>query len=133
MLRSLYCLVTTVLLASCRVWHARAEDYWANTVERTKTRTELQWDWGHTYSGVAIDGQPMTTVLSSLLSNYRFTLPVVQLERGISYRGSSSRLRHAVGRLLTGHSVHVGLIGGRQGTGVCFFAAGNLLSRSLHI
>ncbi|GIL55251.1 hypothetical protein Vafri_10837 [Volvox africanus] len=103
---------TIILSFNPPSWYAHADEVWKNEPERTRVRTELQWDWGHTYSGVAIDSQPLNRLLSSILNTYRFTLPVLQLERAISYRGSSSRLRHVVGRMLNGDNVQVGVIGG---------------------
>ncbi|GFR42716.1 hypothetical protein Agub_g3640 [Astrephomene gubernaculifera] len=69
-------------------------------MERTKNRPELEWDWGHTWSTVEINKQPVSMLLSSVLGNYRFTLPRDQLHRGTAYVGSSSRLRRLVRDLI---------------------------------
>ncbi|KAG2431193.1 hypothetical protein HXX76_009721 [Chlamydomonas incerta] len=83
-----------------------------NYKERTKERPEMQWDWGHAFSGIEVNKQPASQVLGPVLAAHRFTLPVTQLARAVSYGGSGTRLRHVVGRLLAGREVRVGVVGG---------------------
>ncbi|GFR42868.1 hypothetical protein Agub_g3859, partial [Astrephomene gubernaculifera] len=78
---------------------------------RTRLRPELNWDWGHHYTRVSVDNQRVSSVLSHVL-NYNFTLPRIQLERGLTYLGSACRLRRVVRDLLMGRDVKIGVVGG---------------------
>ncbi|KXZ51884.1 hypothetical protein GPECTOR_11g319 [Gonium pectorale] len=74
--------------------HSLSESWMGqNWVQRTKARPELEWDWGHTWSTVEVDRQPVSQLLQGVLGSYRFTLPRSQLQRGTAYVGASSRLR----------------------------------------
>ncbi|KAG2434505.1 hypothetical protein HYH02_012172 [Chlamydomonas schloesseri] len=85
-------------------------------MNRTRNRPELGWDWGHTWSTVEVNRQPVSTLLSSVFGGYRFTLPKLQLQRGTAYVGAASRLRRLVKELLLPHSqktnFKVAVIGG---------------------
>ena len=59
-----------------------------------------------------VNKQPVSHVLGPVLASHRFTLPLTQLARAVSYAGSGTRLRHVVGRLLAGREVKVGVVGG---------------------
>ncbi|KAG2496419.1 hypothetical protein HYH03_005645 [Edaphochlamys debaryana] len=67
---------------------------------RTQNRPELDWDWGHTWSDVEVRKRSVSSLLSSLFNNYKFTLPKQQLLRGTGYLGASARLRKVVRELL---------------------------------
>ena len=55
----------------------------------------------------------MSNLLGSVVNNYKFSLPELQLRRGAVYTGANSRLRRVVRDLLTGRRpVRVGVVGG---------------------
>ncbi|GLI64554.1 hypothetical protein VaNZ11_007873 [Volvox africanus] len=83
---------------------------------RTRVNNELDWDWDRTWSGMSINNQPVSAILSHVLGNYKFTLPRIQIQRGQAYLGSSTRLRRVVRQLMRNTSpakpVKIGVIGG---------------------
>ncbi|GFR48090.1 hypothetical protein Agub_g9777 [Astrephomene gubernaculifera] len=83
--------------------------------ERTRVRPELDWDWGRTWSSMSINNQPVTSILSTVLGTYKFTLPRLQLQRGLAYVGSATRLRRVVRQLMSRNPTKptkIGVIGG---------------------
>ncbi|GLI65991.1 hypothetical protein VaNZ11_009684 [Volvox africanus] len=91
-----------VLLCFCSVpvRSLSEKSFGTDFMGRTKNRPELEWDWGHTWSKVEVDKQPVNVLLSHVLGTYKFTLPRTQLQRGTAYVGSSVRLRRLVREML---------------------------------
>ncbi|KAG2425210.1 hypothetical protein HYH02_015037 [Chlamydomonas schloesseri] len=108
------CLLCCLLVAfpsGLRAGHEMGTAFEPDARERTKRRPELEWDWGHTYTRVTVDNQRVSSVLSHML-RYNFTLPRVQLQRGVVYMGAASRLRRVIHDALSGKPIKVGIVGG---------------------
>lgn len=71
--------VFSSLFFSLGVWSLSEDWGGQNWRMRTRNRPELDWDWGHTWSIVEVDKQPISMLLSNLLGNYKFTLPRTQV------------------------------------------------------
>ncbi|KAG2493913.1 hypothetical protein HYH03_007849 [Edaphochlamys debaryana] len=76
-------------------------------LERTKHRPDLEWSWDHRFATLEVNKQPVSTLLSTLL-DYRFSLPRVQLQRGVVMTGAASRLRRLVKDLMLPPEGHRG-------------------------
>ncbi len=73
--------ILALLICICvhQVWSLTEQWRGQDFVVRTRNRPELQWDWGHTWTKVEIDKQPISVLLSHVLGTYRFTLPRTQV------------------------------------------------------
>ncbi len=67
-------------------------------------------------STVEVNKQSVTSLLGNVLGTYKFTLPRVQLQRGVVYVGGATRLRALVSAMLSPRPpkpFKIGVIGGR--------------------
>ncbi|KAG2425211.1 hypothetical protein HYH02_015038 [Chlamydomonas schloesseri] len=75
----------------------------------------MDWNWGDKFRGIEVHNQPLTTILSTVLGSWKFTLPRVALARGQAYTGSAARVRRVVRKLMNRtptKPVKIGVIGG---------------------
>lgn len=58
-----------------------------------------------------VSNQRLSALLGSLLGHWEYTVPEVQLRRGLVYTGSNHRLRAVVQKAMSGQPVKIGVIG----------------------
>ncbi|KAG1667238.1 hypothetical protein FOA52_009803 [Chlamydomonas sp. UWO 241] len=66
----------------------------------------------HSLNSIVVHNQRMSNLMGPIL-NYSFSIPEVQLRKGMVYTGSNARLRRVVRDLITGkRQVRIGVVGG---------------------
>ena len=78
----------------------------------TCTHPPCSWQtYYHRLNNVMVSNQRLSALLGSLLGHWEFTVPEVQLRRGLVYTGSNHRLRAVVQKAMSGQPVKIGVVG----------------------